>query len=391
MTGGVQYAGYFDPDSIAPEQITHLFIFMQNTFNVPVNVQIKVILPQSGGLFRRSAPLLKIQDPVLQVNLGKAEAGLLTIPITTTEHSKAGEQTVTIEMKTGTQEKPNRLRPKQSQSLLGQGFIDSPVGLNLVGTMGATFAEKQSKKAKFDLTIAGKPTPGERAPRLKAKYQKIWTHEQLEQFNQIIHEINLREVKLQQELGIEPLYAMLYAESTGRFADAGLPLRVGEAIVLAKILTYSCQYFLSNANRRNGLLVPVWERAYAEGVDTTDILEMIRTVGYHHILKLSIAISFGLIAKAVGRQLWPLVERQAVNTHIADSIETGQNLASDFLYLPLLMAGIIVSKKLTMEGEDHQHTMALLQQAYEARADLFADAEMDQANQILTKLLKQAQ
>jgi hypothetical protein len=391
VTGGVQYAGYFDPDNIAPEQVTHLFVFLQNTFNVPVAVQIKVTLPQSGGLFRRSVPLLQIENPVIQINLSKAEAGLVMIPMTTTEHTKDGAHTVTLELKTSTQEKPERVRPAQSQSLLGRGFIDSAVGLNLAGTMGATFSEKSAKKVPFILNVAGKPAPAERAPRLQAKYQKIWVYDQMEQFNRVIHEINLREVKLQQELGLEPLYATLYAESTGRFADAGLPLRIGEAITLAKILTYSCQYFLSSPKRRNGLLTPIWEKAITEEINTTDVLQVIRSAGYHHILKLSIAISFGIIAKSIGRQLWPLVERQVVNSHIADSIEAGQNLEADFLYLPLLMAGVVVSNKLKLEGEDNKNTLALLQQAYEARADLFADADMAQANQIFTRLLKQAQ
>ena len=82
--------------------------------------------------------------------------------------------------------------------------------------------------------------------------------------------------------------------------------------------------------------MPIWERALEAEVDTTDGLQVIRTAGYHHLLKLSIAISFGILAKAVGRHYWPLLERQAVTSYIADSIEDGQEIDEDFLYLPLL-------------------------------------------------------
>jgi hypothetical protein len=273
---------------------------------------------------------------------------------------------------------------------LGQGFIDSPVGLNLAATMGSTFTEKSVKKALFPLKVTGKPAPPERAPRLKYKYQTIWVRDHMELFNRAIHELNLREVKFQKELSMEALYAVLYAESTARLADAGLPLRVGEAIILAKILTYSCQYFLSSSARRNGLLVPIWERALEAEIDTTDVLNVIRSAGYYHILRLSIAISFGLVAKAVGRHFWSLEERQAVTNHIAESIEAGQELDVDFLYLPLLMGGTIIRNKVRLDGEDPRQTLALMKKAYEARSELFSEAEMAQANKTYSRILKQA-
>jgi hypothetical protein len=387
-TGDIQYAGYFEPDTIAPEQITHLFLFLQNTLNAPVGISLKINVPHTGGLFGGGHHILKVQEPVVQIKLAPAEAGLLTVPVTTAEKVQPGQYELTIEPKISVKGKPDRIRPPKAQCKLSQGFIESPVGLDLVATMGATYVEKSVKKASFTLKVAGKPDPPERAPRLKYKYQTIWLQDHMGLFNRAVQEINQREVKLKNELGLEPLYAALYAESTVRLADSGLPLRIGEAIILAKILTYSCQYFLSSSERRNGLLVPIWERALESEVDTTDILHVLCTAGYFHILKLSIAISFGLVAKAVRRQFWSLEERQAVTNHIAECIEVGQELDVDFLYLPLLMGGIVISDKLTLNGENSRQTMALMKKAYEARSELFSEADMAQANQILTRLLK---
>ena len=98
-TGGVQYAGYFDPAEIAPEQITHFFLFLQNTFNAPVAINIKVNLPSTGGLFRSGRPLLKVQEPIIQLEMAQAEAGFLTLPVTTTEHIQEGEHPLTVELK----------------------------------------------------------------------------------------------------------------------------------------------------------------------------------------------------------------------------------------------------------------------------------------------------
>ena len=388
-TDGVQYAGYFEPTKIAPQQVANLYLFLQNTLDVPIEVNFQATMPRVGsGLFSSGKPVLRVDKPVVQLQLTEAEAGLLTLPVTTTEEAQSGEYMLTLELKVAAKGRGKRVRPSQGQSRLGKSPIDNTVGLNLAGSLGVTFVEKSVKKATFPLEIAGQPQPSERAPKLQHNYETIWTKDQVDIFNQAIHELNLRQVKLHNELTAEALYATLYGESTARFADAGLPLRIGEAIILAKILTYSAQFFLSNPDRRNGLLVPMWERALDANADTTDALQVIRTVGYYHLLKLSLAMSFGLVARTVGRQLWSLDERQAVTTHIADSIETGQTLDVDFLYLPLLMAGTLITNKFTLEGEDPGHSLALMKKAYEARPNLFVEDDMAQASKVYSHILK---
>jgi hypothetical protein len=390
-TDGVQYVGYFEPVKIAPQQIANLYLFLQNTLDVPIEVSLEATMPRTGsGLFSSGKPVLKVDQPILQLQLTEAEAGLLTLPVTTTEGAQTGEYMLTLELKVTAKGRGKRVRPAQGQSKLGKSPIDNTIGLNLASTLGVTFVEQPVKKATFPLEITGPSQPSERAPKLQHTYQAIWTKDEVDLFNQAIHELNLRQVKLNNELTQEALYATLYGESTARFADAGLPLRIGEAIILAKILTYSGQFFLSNPDRRNGLLVPIWERALDANADTTDALQVIRTVGYYHLLKLSITMSFGLVARVVGRHVWALEERQAVTTHIADSIETGQTLDVDFLYLPLLMAGTLISNKFKLEGEDPRHSLALMKKAYEARPDLFAEDDMAQASKIYNHILKKA-
>jgi hypothetical protein len=390
-TEGVQYVGYFEPAKIVPRQVNNLYLFMQNTLDVPIVVNFQATMPRVGsGLFTSGKPVLRVDKPVLQLQLTEAEAGLLTLPVTTTEDVQTGEYMLTLELKVTAKGRGKRVRPAQGRSKLGKSPIDNTVGLNLASTLGVTFVEKPVKKATFPLAIAGQPQPSERAPKLQHNYQTIWTKDEIDLFNQAIHEINLRQVKLNNELTVEALYATLYGESTSRFADAGLPLRIGEAVILAKILTYSCQFFLNNPDRRNGLLVPIWERALDANADTTDALQVMRTVGYYHLLKLSLAMSFGLVARTVGRQLWSLEERQAVTTHIADSIETGQTLDVEFLYLPLLMAGTLISNKFTLEGEDPGHSLALMKKAHEARPGLFVEDDMAQASKVYSHILKKA-
>jgi hypothetical protein len=377
---GIQYAGYFEPAKIAPGEMSYLYLFVQSTVNIPLKVQINLEPPVSGGFFRAKKQLLEILERTITLELGPAEAGLLTIPVTTTEHTRNGELSMTVIPKVAAQGRAKRIRPQQSRTKLDQGLIDSPVGLDLVSSLGATYTEKAAKKAGLSLTIDGNPKVLARAPKLNYRYDKIWDETNFEYFNQAIQEINSRQVKIREDLQVEKLYVNLYAESVARFADCGLPLRIGEAITMAKILTYSSQYFLSSPKRANGLLIPVWERAYREGADTTDALDVLRTIGFNHIIRLGIAVSFGLVSTVTRKQYWSLDERQAVANHIADTIDNGQPLDLEFLYLPLLMAGTQISEKVRMQGEDPQHSLALMHAARTNRKMLFADDDMARAD-----------
>lgn len=390
VTGGLQYVGHFEPAKITPGQVTHLHLFLQNNVNVPLTANLKINVPQSRGFLRGGKDLLAVGAPSLEVTLAAGEAGRLTLPVTTTEHTVSGKHSLRLEVKANSEGRAERVRPPKSKSVLGRGLIDNPVGLNLVSSLGATYAEEAVKKASFELEVAGQPQPSTETPQLNHIYESIWLAEEVRLFNQAVQELNLRRVQLRKEIGVEALYTNLFSESTVRFADAGLPLRIGEAIILAKILTYSCEYFLSDPNRRNGLLVPIWEQALREEVDTTDGLEVIRTVGYYHLLKFSVAISFGLIRRIFGDPCWSLKERQAVANHIADNIEAAQSLDQEFLYLPLLMAGTHIADRLKLKDENVGHTLTLLKQAREARTDLFADKDMAQAKEIYDHILKEA-
>jgi phage FluMu gp28-like protein len=101
-------------------------------------------------------------------------------------------------------------------------------------------------------------------------------------------------------------------------------------------------------------------------------------------------MSFGLITRAVGRQLWSLEDRQAVTDYIVSNIANGETLDPEFLYLPLLLAGTYISNKVVLEDEDPRHSLALMRKAYEARADLFLDDEMAVASQAYHQIWKKA-
>ena len=70
--------------------------------------------------------------------------------------------------------------------------------------------------------------------------------------------------------------------------------------------------------------------------------------------------------------------------------ESRIHAAAAWRILPLLMAGVHISPKIKMEGEDVKHSLALMKKAREARQDLFLDEDMAQADQIFNQIMKKA-
>jgi len=391
-SNGLQFVGYFEPETAAPGEVTNLYIFLQSTISVPLKVTIQLELPKAGGFFGGGKNLVfEVDETTLNYELGRAEVGLVTIPVLVTKHAKAKKTyEIAIDVKVKPSSRGERIRPEKSKTTLANDLIDNPVGLNLVGALGSTFIEISSRKANFALTITDEEIEPEDIP-LKHSYQTLYSDKEGEIYSRASQEIELRRVKFHKDVTTESLYISLFGTSTIKFSESGLPLRIGEAITLAKILTYSSEYFLNNPNHYKGFMLPIWERALEANFDTTDPLDVITKVGYYHLLKLAVNLSFGIIAQRTGQQLWSLAERQAVTSFIADNVETGQALETDFLYTPLLIAGVSINPDIILEGENLHESFALQQTAYQNRDDLFTDPDMAQTKKLYNQLFSQAQ
>jgi hypothetical protein len=161
-------------------------------------------------------------------------------------------------------------------------------------------------------------------------------------------------------------------------------------VALGKILTYTVRHFLANSDMQDGLLVPMWELARKYELPTNDPLWVLRNVGFQHLLRLSVALSFGLVRQASGHHPWTVEERRGVISLIADTVETAQRLSPEFVYIPLLMAATYISRQITLDGEDLQNSLQLLQKAKAARADVFDDPDLAEAGLIFDRLINAA-
>jgi hypothetical protein len=163
--GGIHLAGYFSPDTIALGEMAELNLFIQNNLNVPVEIQIKLALPQGGGFLQKKVDLLKVRQPLIKLKMSQAEAGLLSIPVTTTNIIKAGQWRIGVDAAITSKNRGDRVRPTSAKCLLKNDLVDAPTGLDLVSSLGATYTESSIKKAGFNLPFPVAPPNRCKAPK----------------------------------------------------------------------------------------------------------------------------------------------------------------------------------------------------------------------------------
>lgn len=382
---GLQYVGLFEPERCGPGAKTKFVLCVQNVVEASREVLTKITSSEKV----QGKPILEVQDSEINLQLAKAEVGLLTVPIVVHPQARRGEAELDLEIRVKGS-KAERIRQPRKAAILPNQLIDDVTGLNLVGIIGSTYQVQKDRKSKFKVMIdpqgGGEPLDDNVAH----SYQSLWTVDDVASLQTAQRQINQDRSLILGELKIEPVFTALYAETQQRFADAGVPLRIGEALALGKLFTYATQYFLPHEDWQNALLCPIWERAIQHDVPTDDPIEVFRYVGYNHLLRLTANLSFGLMAQAHEKHLWSQEERRGVAEFLVEALTQGGGIEVDFLYLPLMLGAVNVFQQVSFPAEDMADSIQLLKQAHQARlaSSLFADPDMAQAGQLYETLLQ---
>jgi hypothetical protein len=385
---GVQIVPHLEPAEFALGEVANLVLFLQSALDVPVELSLKADLPKTSRF--RGSPLLALGSQELKVALEPGQVGSLFIPVTTTSQGKEGQHQLHLNVSGQAQGRATRIRPQRATSRFRSDLIDDLVGLDLVHVLGTPYRVTPTQKISVTLKVRGQAESAGEAADLATRFQPLWSLEDFERQGEALQEVSQRRAVIIDQLQTEPVFVALFVEGQRRFADAGAPLRIGEAIALGKVLTYTVRYFLADGNLQDGLLVPMWELANHFDLPTGDPLWVLRNVGFRHLMRLAVALSFGVVRQALGRHPWVAEERRAVISLIGEAVEAGQALPPEFIYIPLLMAAPAASQQIVLEGEDSRHSLRLLQKAKAARARIFDDPELMEANVLFDRLLSAA-
>ena len=368
--GAVQYVGSLSHEAVASGEATELVFFLQSVVDVPMDVTLKLSVPERTGGLRSKPSQLKIGEAETTVPLKPAEMGELRIPIQTSAETPATTYEIRLEITGTPKDSANRIRAQQSKGRLGETILRDTIGLNLASTIGVGFTAKPRDKFSFKFNVTGEEGRTQEID-LAPTFTSFWTLEDWNLQHRASREVNERRAYIVPYLSPEAIYVPLLDEGRRRFADAGIVLHVGEAISLAKILTHTVSYFTRNGDLQDGLLIPIYIQAYLHELPTDDATWLMREVGYSRIVRLAIALSFALVESTLKRQPWLPDEQRALADLVIGNLESGNLLPVEFLYLPLLMGGALLMREVVMEGENPQQSLQMLAQAKRERVEEF--------------------
>lgn len=390
-SGVVQYLAAAPEGPVPAGDVARIPLVLQNVMEVPIKVAVRIVLPDLNRKLRRlPQPLFQIFRPDVQFELAQGEVAELVIPIRIQPHVPPDEYEFAFQIQSEAAQEGLRARQEHGENRVGDLKIRYPQGMHITQITSWGYEVQKQSKQTVVLTVAPAGTPSEGVD-LKPAFHLIWTPSDWDLISEARQEVNERRIHIAPEVTVEALFVPFMQESQTYFGDSGIQLHIGEAIFLAKILTYTVTYLMANADWQDCLLVPIYAFALAQDNATDDVLWLLTQLGYTHVVELAVAISFALVEDTLGRELWPGSEQRPVREYITECLGNGATLPAEFLYLPLILGGMIVSDQLMLADEDLEESLRLLAKGKAEREDLFADPDLATLNDAFDRLLaKQA-
>jgi hypothetical protein len=385
--GCVQYLAEFEPGPTAAGGVARLVVTLQNTVNAPAKVAIRFAIPRlTGRLRRKSQSPFVIQESALRLTLDDGEVGQVFVPVAVAPEMPAGTYAFTVHVESATHESAQRARPESRENQAQEIAIRHPQGLGISQFLSWGYQSRSRPVQNVPLEVVAGGESQESAD-LLPRYVSVWLPEHWDVVIRARREWNERRLHVLSDLVVPKLLKDFLRETKTVFDEVGIRLELGEGIIVAKMLTYAATYLLSVAEWEECLVVPILAYAQAENLPTVDLRSTITGVGYPHILELAIALAFSLVERELGREPWQVSEQRALRDLILQCQSTGAPLPVEFLYLPLVLGGLVVAHELVLEGENVQQSLDLLVAAKKKRAEWFADPELAQINDVFEELL----
>jgi hypothetical protein len=385
-SGSVQYLAEFT-DPVAPGGVVPLVLTLQSVTDTPINVRVDLSAPRTRGKLRRlEQEPFEISETVIRLMLQDGEVGQLRVPVRVHPEVPAGEYVFVAHVESESGRGATRRRPSSSQNRIAGLSIRYPqgLGINQIASWGFETTRKRTQEVALQVADnANEVKAGSVVPR----FESVWLPEHWDIVVAARREVAERRPYILSELTRDRVFVSLFQETPMWFSQSGLQLHVGEALLVTKILTATVARLLGSPTGQECLLVPIFGYALANEQPTGDVLWLVTQLGFMHVLELAIASSFTLVENVVGRQVWTYAEQRAARDFIVASLNEGTPLPAEFLYLPLILGGLVVVRDLVLEEEDVEQTIGLLQGARAERSDEFAGQEWRDLDEIYNLLV----
>jgi hypothetical protein len=380
---GVQYVERLSPRVIPPGGSTHIRFWLANCWEADASLHIVVSWPR-GVAFR-------VLDAGLDVPLRPAEVAELILPVQAGSDLPARDYRLSVRLGARPEVRCRRVRGQESPGTLEGSLLPYTVGLGLASSIGVGYSATRRRHFEMPLRVeveadTSHPDQGvqdreDLTPTLISR----WVLDDWPSQGRAQKWVNDRRPYILPGLELPILFRVLMDETDERFGRAGLALEIGEALFVSKMLAWTVRYFLEHPAWQDGLLVPAYVLAFQYDLPTDDPTLLVARADYPRLVRLACALTFGLLRRKLGRDVWEMEEQRAVGEFVSQRLEASQPLSAEFLYLPLIVGGLLVNQELTLPGENLGESYVLLASARQKREA--ALSENPELGALLDKLL----
>jgi hypothetical protein len=356
---------------IPPGGRTEIRFWLANCWEADASLRIAVSWPR-GVAFRMA-------DAGLDVPLRPAEVAELILPVHAGPDLPAREYRLSVRLSARPEVRCRRVRGQESAGALEGSLLPYTLGLSLASSIGVGYSATRRRRFEMPLRVeVGADAPDtERGVQdhedLTPTLVSHWLLDDWPPQGRAQKWVNDRRPYILPGLELPILFRVLMDETYERFGRAGLELEIGEALFVSKMLAWTVRYFLENPAWQDGLLVPAYALGLQHDLPTDDPTLLVARADYPRLVRLACALTFGLLRRKRGRDVWGMEEQRAVGEFVSQRLEASQPLSAEFLYLPLIVGGLLVSEALRLPGENLDESYALLASARQTREAVLSE------------------
>ena len=387
--GLLQCAYALHPRTTVIGQPLEALVLVQSAANKPIQLNIIVKLPKRDAAGNR----LNLWTPkeAVQIMLQPAETGLLHIPIVSRPPTQPADNLpIAIKIEVKLPRNVGQVRPSsggRAASVLNM----SPFRLSILREVG--FGVTQQDEAQLVDAFSIVPgTISTAQPANAPRYETLWTAKDLEaekaRYAELESYAHRFAATITRNVILEPLQALLEQH----FAARGLPLTPAEALFAAKTLTYTMEDGL-DLEPGFSLYDSKWFHQLvglmAEPEATSDIEALLRRL-FPSILNDGVMLGLSLVARISEENLGTHDEHVTYANEVNNALEGRATIDLGHAYLPLILAGLLLTYKVKGIRENPWTSLSEVRQAWQGRLRL-ADNQFEWVAKVFRQFYDEAE
>ncbi|WP_162909234.1 hypothetical protein [Aggregatilinea lenta] len=388
--GGIVQAalGVFPTVTILGRPVEGLLL-LQNLVDQALTVHVTVHLPEQdlhGARLHLSTP-----RPRLTVVLPPAEVGLLHLPVTPQPDSPTSDgYRFGVEIDVLPPARYESLRPLyggEKPSLLAISPFRAEV-LRGIGFTARTDARGHLSVPFGVLTTSASPLQDAPEPR----YEPLWTIRDFKQELARTKEIAGEALTYIRNLSPEQLFPVLLVHTRQAFGHAGMPLHLGEAMAITRVLVHVMTSYTEQQTRilahMRWFQQLCWLMAHQP--DATKTPDRLVQALYPNAVHDAALAGFRLVAARIQVNFGGGAEQHDYVQQLIAGLTGRLPLGLEHVYVPLVMAGTALLTTIQGSGENPWTSLELLEEARDGRIRL-ADTGFNEVFDLLNQLIAQAE